>query len=194
MGRRNIAPEPEGKPKHESQDERDARLESRYTFDRSDYATVLAYVSANKWDLADEFLTWKSGLTFGAPWRDDLRQFERWRFAHELDAAPHGILAFTVAFKLFPDDPKFATLRRAKLTPPGAVPKTPERAARAHEMPATHGTRKEIDARLIELQRQADAIRPPAMTFDPAAHADSVHDAIKALDRKAVPDQPRSDG
>ena len=45
MGRRNSEPDGEGKPKHESAEERDARMDQHYVFDRSEWPNLLAYVS-----------------------------------------------------------------------------------------------------------------------------------------------------
>ena len=156
MGRQST-PDSEGKPKHESQDERDARMDQHYVFDRSEWPNLLAYVSAEKEALVREFLDWRVGLSEGK-WREDLRRFEVHRFQNQLDAAPHGILAFAVEFEMYPNDPRFASLRKPKATLAGPVAKTPERAAREHEMPKARPTKREFQERLDSLTEQAREI------------------------------------
>lgn len=89
----------------ETADERDARMDLRYTFNRSalngEGMSVLAIVGANQEELAKEFLAWWSASPQPRdPLDVALLKFERARFGDLLFGTAHGILSFQVRARI----------------------------------------------------------------------------------------------
>jgi len=83
----------------ESAEERDARMEKAYTYDREGQPGTLEYVSANRKELAAQFLEWVSKTE--NPDHDDLLSaWERTYFGAELWKLAHSMLLFEVTRQL----------------------------------------------------------------------------------------------
>lgn len=103
----------------ESCDERDRRMDERYTFDRAalngEGQSVLAIVGGNAEELAKEFLVWWSASPSPRdPLDVALLRWEVARFGDRLFNSAHGILSFQVKQRIQwknPDQP------RPRLTP-----------------------------------------------------------------------------
>lgn len=115
----DTANEPE-KPKRESIDERDARMDSMYTFDRGPDAdmSVLAYVSRYQDELAVQFFDWRRDNP-GGELQDALRRWEVVRFGAQLFLSAHALLRFAVRQLLTrgPDERAALPPSRPKLPP-----------------------------------------------------------------------------
>lgn len=103
MGRRNQEAEAEtevgGVRFYKTQEERDAALEARYTYDKElfdmpPWASTCAVVSAYQDQFCDEFLLWW-GVNKG-PLEERLQTWEATRFGAMLDKAAHGLLLFKI--------------------------------------------------------------------------------------------------
>ena len=92
-------------PKGETVDERDARMDARYSFDREG-DSVMVYVSRCQDALAQEFRTWHRTHGDGLSVRDSLaqRRWEQIRFGDELFPSAAGILRFAIHRLTFPAD------------------------------------------------------------------------------------------
>lgn len=106
----------------ETRDERDARIEARYSYDRSAgrvcqckadgcekgrYSSTLAYVAGNQAELALEYLdVWRPRFGGGRKIRDGaaLREFEIYKFRHELEPGARGMLRYAILRQAFSQD------------------------------------------------------------------------------------------
>lgn len=159
------------KPKGESQDDRDRRLEEAYAYDRQGERSTLAFVSVYRDDLAEEFFDWRAReydarRTTGEGIFDGLRRWEVSRFGSQLDNGPHGVLLFAVRCKLDvsqggrPIPPGYFDRKPA---PAKAVPQTETGLSRAVEsMPRPRMSKREVDAKVRMLEGQADQITESA--------------------------------
>lgn len=150
----------------ESTDDRDARMELRWVYDRRGERSTLAFVAVYQDELAEEFFSWRQGNAYGDVWAA-LEQFEAWRFAAPLDRVSHGMLRFAVRYKLDQSEggKRHRPDRRRPLGDPMALtPKAPgvmvTQAAKALEMPRRLIGRA-LDNRVRELQGQAEVMREP---------------------------------
>lgn len=158
------------KPKQESADDRDARLESGYSYDRLGERTTMAFVSVYRDSLVDAFYEWREReyqlhRTTGEGVFDGLRRWEVSRFGAQLDNGPHGMLLFWVRCKLTPE-------HGGRVISPGyfdrgpvqskRLPATPEvmvdKLSREMTMPHAPG-KKAHEKRVAELEQQRDGLR-----------------------------------
>lgn len=166
MRRDGAVPAEREKPKGESADERDARLEQSFTYDRRGERTTMAFVSAYRDELVEEFFAWRereyqSHRTTGEGIFDGLRRWEVSRFGSRLDNGPHGILLFGVRINLAPVD-------GGRVIPPGyfdrpavvvtSTPGDPVKRLARGMTPPRKPSRAQTDERLMELRRQADGL------------------------------------
>lgn len=96
-----------GPKKDETAEERDARQELEFSYDREGHTSTLAYVAANQTELALEYLdVWRPRFAAGAKVRDYAaqRQFERWKFSKELFSGASGILTHAIHRQAFHGD------------------------------------------------------------------------------------------
>lgn len=162
------------KPRHESIDERDARLESDYSYDRRGERSTMAFVSVYSGDLTREFFEWREreyqlGRTTGEGIFDGLRRWEVGRFGSRLDHGPHGVLLFVVRCNLAPEHggrklPLGYFDRKPlppKALPSGEIDGLAAKAARGTTMPRGM-TRRQREERIRELDKQAAALRAEA--------------------------------
>lgn len=159
-------PEPE-KPARETCDERDRRMDRAYTFDRGEDAglSVLAIVSRDQNELADEFFRWWEGArlgTDGEQWREALRRFEHWRFGAELFDMAHRVLGFAVRSRIDHGPQRDPITHRPRLPPAVRQQRFDEavgRKAREAAMPASRQlTDAEWNERNNALQAQRAAL------------------------------------
>jgi len=137
-----------------NQDERDVRLESTYTYDRDGFQSTLAYVSAHRDDLVQEFFAWRRNNP-GGEMEPAVRSWEGGRFGAQLDVAAHGIVMFGIKAFLAPEGkPKATPAPKARSA--GDLSRFDQaagRLAREHDMgPNKH--REEERRRLLEKQRR----------------------------------------
>lgn len=164
------------KPRHEGIDERDARLESNYSYDRRDERSTMAFVSVYSGELTREFFEWREreyqlGRTTGEGIFDGLRRWEVGRFGARLDNGPHGVLLFAVRCNLAPEHggrklPLGYFDRKPlppKALPSGEIDALAAKAARGTTMPRGM-SRRQREERIQELDKQAAALRAEAKT------------------------------
>lgn len=106
--RRGAAATDREKPKGENADDRDARLEDFYTYDRQGERSTMAFVSRYRDELTAEFFAWRereyqTGRTTGEGIFDGFRRWQVSRFGAQLDNGPHGVLLFWVRCQLAPE-------------------------------------------------------------------------------------------
>ena len=164
------------KPRHEGIDERNARLESNYSYDRRDERSTMAFVSVYSGELTREFFEWREreyqlGRTTGEGIFDGLRRWEVGRFGARLDNGPHGVLLFAVRCNLAPEHggrklPLGYFDRKPlppKALPSGEIDALAAKAARGTTMPRGM-SRRQREERIQELDKQAAALRAEAKT------------------------------
>lgn len=155
------------KPKGESMDDRDNRLESYYSYDRQGERSTMAYVSTYAAELAEAFFAWREieyqlSRTTGEGIADGLRRWEAGRFGAQLDAGPHGILWFRVRCLLAHEhggrklSPGYFDRTPAPARAiPGSVETAADKLSRGMKMP--HGpSRAQHERRVAELEAQRD--------------------------------------
>lgn len=103
---------------YDSQEERDAALERRYSFDREGERSALAYISRHAPELVEAFFAWlRDGHATGDALAD-LPTWERERFGAELEPAAHGIMRFEVRRALGGPRPAVRPARPTTARPP----------------------------------------------------------------------------
>lgn len=157
------------KPRQESADDRDARLEEFYSYDRRGERSTMAFVSVYRDELVTAFFAWReqeyqAHRTTGEGIFDGLRRWEVGRFGAQLDAAPHGILVFWLRCQLAPEHggrritpgyfDRAAQSRRAPATAEGMADKLGREMAMPHPM-----GRKAYERRVAELEHQRDGLQ-----------------------------------
>lgn len=110
--------QPTAPSKFETLDARDDALEDRYTYDRGDARSTLAYVSQERESLVDAFWAYRRRRPADEPLKSVLLDFEAERFGAQLDAAPHGVLLHHVIASLDPAEQRAA---RGQLRRPGGL-------------------------------------------------------------------------
>jgi hypothetical protein len=164
--------ETEKKPeKRETCDERDRRMDKAYTFDRGPDIdlSVLAIVSRDQDEFADEFFRWWEGAKLGAnpeQWREALRRFEHWRFGAELFEMAHRILGFAVRSRFDHVPQRDPITHRPRLPPAERKKRFDEavgRKAREMAMPDVSKALSDgqVNDRQNEMLRQAEGQREP---------------------------------
>lgn len=131
------------------QRDRDRALEERWSYDRDGEIGTLAFVSAH-WDvLVREFMDWYSTANVeGESKTEAVAIWESVRFGRALDRSAHGVLTFQILDAFFPGRHGKKWEKKPEGKP---VPKD-------HAMPALRMGRREIDERLMELERQKSQI------------------------------------
>lgn len=159
------------KPKGESMDARDERMERALDYDRNGEASTMAYVSSQKLLLVGEFMAWREEQyqlhrTAGETIFESLKRWEVIRFGGQLFPAAHGILAFWVRCSLAPEHggrrlplPGYfehgPTQAFRKPATPDAMVRT---LGREMTMPSPTPSRKAHQARVAELEKQRDGL------------------------------------
>lgn len=166
-------------------DERDARLERLYDFDREGEPSTMAYVSGYAQQLVGEFMEFREQQyqlhrTDGESILETLTRWEVIRFGSTLFPSAHGVLSFWVRVKLAPEHggrrlpkagyfdaggPGMKCKRCVSDMPPPAAKVVqrlladPEKAAdkAARDMPHAPG-RKAYERRVAELEQQRDGL------------------------------------
>lgn len=158
------------KPKQESADDRDARLEAFYSYDRLGERSTMAFVSVHRERLVREFFEWREreyqiGATTGEGIFDGLSRWEVSRFGSRLDKGPHGLLLFRVRCNLAPEhggrvispgyfDRSTPMAKRLPASPDVMVDKL----SREMQMPYPPG-KKQHEKRVAELEAQRDGLK-----------------------------------
>lgn len=151
-------------------DERDARQERMYDFDRQGEASTMAYVSSYAQQLVVEFMEFREReyqlhRTGSESVLDTLTRWEPIRFGSQLFPAAHGILAFWVRAKLLPEhggrrlSPGYfghgpTQAKRLPASPDAMV----KNLGREMTMPHAPG-RKAYEKRMAELEQQRDGLQ-----------------------------------
>lgn len=156
-------PAPAGK--YASMDERDARLEESYVFDRCGERSTMAFVSVYLLELVEEFFAFREReyqlhRTEGEGVFDSLRRWERGRFGAQLPPVEHGLIAFRVRCKLAPE-------HGGRVLPPGYLERTPrpvkalpaDLSKAAGTMPRARMTKRQVEERVRMLEGQAEPMR-----------------------------------
>lgn len=156
------------KPRQESADDRDARLEAFYSYDRRGERSTMAFVSVYRDELVADFFAWRerefqARRTTGEGIFDALRRWEIGRFGAQLDAGPHGILTFWMRCGLAPEHggrrlspgyfDRASQPRRAPATVEGMADKLGREMAMPHPM-----GRKAHERRVAELEQQREGL------------------------------------
>lgn len=155
--------------KQERVDDTERAIESRYTYEREGFVSTLAYVATFRHALASEYLdSWRASGGAQESVRADLRRFERWRFAAELEPSAHGVLLHAVLLRAFPDEPRFrcsGVAHPREITPAwepgefsGKAPRPGPVGGAAEAMPRARLSEREHAQRVWAMQQQAEVI------------------------------------
>lgn len=153
------------RPRQESADDRDARLEAAYSYDRMGERSTMAFVSVYRDQLVKAFFEWRereyqTHRTTGEGIFDGFRRWQVSKFGSQLDRGPHGILLFWMRCQLDPG-------AGGRVISPGyfdhgptqakRLPANPEvmvdRLSREMAMPHAPG-KKQHERRIAELEQQ----------------------------------------